>query len=1130
MELPVGEPMTQADVANVYSLLQWGLSADENARRPAEEALTGYEERRGFCSCLLEILRNQAANADHGVRWLAVVYFKNMVNRNWRGRRNSNTNITDEEKVYLRAQLLSLVGEPNQQISIQLALLVARIARIDYPRDWPELFPTLLARLQAENNPGTVQQIYLTLHHVLKELSSKRLVVDQKNFHQVAAQLLAFMWGSWCNDCATITALLPSVFGPPAPPPAQAPPLPAPAFQPSPEQAAMLTLCASRWLLCTKIVLRCILFGVVSDVKTLENVDAVIQLVPIWLRTLITHLPYWPAASSTRHPLAWVIEKGCVKLMKGIARLQATHPYTFGRHADVMTSMLSFCFDQVVARDLTGSGATPSGADAMANGAAMNGSWSPAHAVSREDGNVTDGRNGAAPHVPIFSRFLVECLVLFQNTVKCHSYKDQFSEQMRALMRSAGGQVSGPTLAAGETIGSPMARRRSRIGTEVRATLDAFFTPERIKVIVSALVWRFFQLSSEDWEEWSANAEEWAHEQDAAHWQEQLRPCAEACFLVLLGSYGDPMLQVVMDMLRSVSEACPPGSLGRGHVDSNGGAGQGPGWCPPEVLLKDAVYNAVGLASFDLQDTSFDFAAWFTQCLVPEVTSPANNNPTAACLRIIRRRVAIILRAWASKVCIRAELMPTVYSLLCRLLEEGEDLAVRLAACEALRDVVDANEFAEEAFLPYAAPLLDRMFRLVQASTELESQVKAFVTISVIIQRVGPGIRPFAARIIELVPQVWAVFGSSEQSLVRVQVLLTLQQLVVALAEESPLCYERALMPVLAQVTDINQPDELNLLEDGLNLWHVTVSHAPALTPELLALVPNAAGIMARSFEHVEILMRILESYILLGGVEFLRVHAMVVVGMMESMVGAVSDQGMMLVLPVLDLFIQCLPSEEFSLLEPLLVKLVASVFASDASELLRANICSLVARIMLHNPPFFKAAFEAMERQRGVVPCLQALPGERPVLFCLVDVWLEQMDAMTTTPKRKLCALALALLLGVPDANVLARFPLLISAITGVLHETEGDPTVTPEGQEYWVTRSDAVNDDFQGSALEIQRRELVRASLGTSWECHGRKGVLFMILFQRRERLRCYPGRTWEYHWEAMEGSLLRIDHPVV
>eukprot|EP00899_Mesostigma_viride_P007300 jgi/Mesvir1/16571/Mv10108-RA.2 len=777
------------------------------------------------------------------------------------------------------------------------------------------------------------------------------------------------MWGSWCNDCATITALLPSVFGPPAPPPAQAPPLPAPAFQPSPEQAAMLTLCASRWLLCTKIVLRCILFGVVSDVKTLENVDAVIQLVPIWLRTLITHLPYWPAASSTRHPLAWVIEKGCVKLMKGIARLQATHPYTFGRHADVMTSMLSFCFDQVVARDLTGSGATPSGADAMANGAAMNGSWSPAHAVSREDGNVTDGRNGAAPHVPIFSRFLVECLVLFQNTVKCHSYKDQFSEQMRALMRSAGGQVSGPTLAAGETIGSPMARRRSRIGTEVRATLDAFFTPERIKVIVSALVWRFFQLSSEDWEEWSANAEEWAHEQDAAHWQEQLRPCAEACFLVLLGSYGDPMLQVVMDMLRSVSEACPPGSLGRGHVDSNGGAGQGPGWCPPEVLLKDAVYNAVGLASFDLQDTSFDFAAWFTQCLVPEVTSPANNNPTAACLRIIRRRVAIILRAWASKVCIRAELMPTVYSLLCRLLEEGEDLAVRLAACEALRDVVDANEFAEEAFLPYAAPLLDRMFRLVQASTELESQVKAFVTISVIIQRVGPGIRPFAARIIELVPQVWAVFGSSEQSLVRVQVLLTLQQLVVALAEESPLCYERALMPVLAQ----------------------------------------------------------------------------------------------------------CLPSEEFSLLEPLLVKLVASVFASDASELLRANICSLVARIMLHNPPFFKAAFEAMERQRGVVPCLQALPGERPVLFCLVDVWLEQMDAMTTTPKRKLCALALALLLGVPDANVLARFPLLISAITGVLHETEGDPTVTPEGQEYWVTRSDAVNDDFQGSALEIQRRELM-------------------------------------------------------
>lgn len=50
------------------------------------------------------------------------------------------------------------------------------------------------------------------------------------------------------------------------------------------------------------------------------------------------------------------------------------------------------------------------------------------------------------------------------------------------------------------------------------------------------------------------------------------------------------------------------------------------------------------------------------------------------------------------------------------------------------------------------------------------------------------------------------------------QVLVTLQRLVHALGPESPATYAFVL-PVLRLVTDPAQPDELNLLEDGLHLW-----------------------------------------------------------------------------------------------------------------------------------------------------------------------------------------------------------------------------------------------------------------------------------------------------------------------
>lgn len=59
-------------------------------------------------------------------------------------------------------------------------MLVAKIARFDYPKEWPELFPTLIQAI--ESSDSLVQhRSLLMMHHVVKAISSKRLAGKCRN-------------------------------------------------------------------------------------------------------------------------------------------------------------------------------------------------------------------------------------------------------------------------------------------------------------------------------------------------------------------------------------------------------------------------------------------------------------------------------------------------------------------------------------------------------------------------------------------------------------------------------------------------------------------------------------------------------------------------------------------------------------------------------------------------------------------------------------------------------------------------------------------------------------------------------------------------------------------------------------
>ena len=93
--------------------------------------------------------------------------------------------ICEEEKETIRQKLLGNLKEPSANVCTQMAVLIAKIARLDCPRFWPMLLPTVLQSVQSQDELLQERSL-LVMHHVIKILASKRLGADRKVFEDVS--------------------------------------------------------------------------------------------------------------------------------------------------------------------------------------------------------------------------------------------------------------------------------------------------------------------------------------------------------------------------------------------------------------------------------------------------------------------------------------------------------------------------------------------------------------------------------------------------------------------------------------------------------------------------------------------------------------------------------------------------------------------------------------------------------------------------------------------------------------------------------------------------------------------------------------------------------------------------------
>ncbi|AJV93567.1 Kap120p [Saccharomyces cerevisiae YJM1527] len=145
-----------------------------DVQKLAEQQLKQWETQAGFHYLLQSIYLNLSNSLQ--IRWLAVIQFKNGVDKYWRSTRINA--IPKDEKASIRGRLFEMIDEQNNQLCIQNAQASARIARLDFPVEWPTLFEDLENLLNDEiirKDSIKIYNILMHINQIVKVLGTARI-------------------------------------------------------------------------------------------------------------------------------------------------------------------------------------------------------------------------------------------------------------------------------------------------------------------------------------------------------------------------------------------------------------------------------------------------------------------------------------------------------------------------------------------------------------------------------------------------------------------------------------------------------------------------------------------------------------------------------------------------------------------------------------------------------------------------------------------------------------------------------------------------------------------------------------------------------------------------------------------
>ena len=824
----------------------------------AMKYLHDIEGREGVVLALLEVLKNSSRSYSDESRLLAIICLKNNVDRCWTSR-GENQCVPESERDNLRYEIFELMGEENEKISIQVAVLTARIARHDFPQKWPKLFDSIFEQfdsgdwMRCTHAVSALLQVLLTLH-------TKRLSRDRNQFREVCISIIEPFHKIWDSIYSQFLSL--------------------------------------DWKSTDN--------NVVSEMGALTNLFCTTNRI---LQILIMHsfadMHGSVFMQSILVSIAEAIEKtGSIfsQLFQG-STIHFVFSTEDGRGRDIWASVGTWKEDSSVDAGLPMHGATcfGYGLDALDVDATMDAS-----------GELVPGGGGRDGVLSALTAGLCLCRVqLSLSVIPLHMQKDCDQDLMTpfvsyylrvyyCLLLEQTSSVS--ALHACEPLAVSFVVFLSNVissctGLDPSAPLCQFFLENvesnieaqgksRLELMLEMVIHKLLRLPQSTLCDWLDDPEELFATLQVASEGDNMRCAAEGLYSSMLYFSPDLICPVVVAIISDYSQQLTlPGGVAQSPLDDT-------------VLLWDNVYTCCGLSPYFISQLC-DMSQWARDVLGPILVAllDVKNSP-----QILPYRLIWMCGCWCHNLDgeVLSELILVCVQYM-RKRSDGShaDLLVRLQVISTLEIMLKSENFDSGVLVTVLDDLFHEGCDLISEVTDDNTKVLVLTLFQDILEVIGPACAPSIPALLQNMYWYWEQAGGESAATASPEdspgedgdehdnaclLLSHLLALFTAMArimgnQEVPFSADNNIWGKFLAIVAFSTSGEGNfehLCADGIALWRIVLRQAQVMTDDLGLLfirnVPRllSTGAIGSSFNDISNFLFLLEGYVTTGGPAFL--------------------------------------------------------------------------------------------------------------------------------------------------------------------------------------------------------------------------------------------------------------------
>ncbi|KAI0755466.1 ARM repeat-containing protein [Irpex lacteus] len=206
-----------ASPEEVYNVIVAATSQDPAQIKASSDRLKQLLEMAGTFDALSEIAGQRSLPLQ--VRQQSIIQLKNSSLGHWKSRKL----LTNEQRVNIRRRCIELLNEPDDVIAECNELILAKIARQEFPQTWPTLLPELLGIIETEMNArygsgstnpshsGVLLRRGLeAMNAILKEFIHIKMLTGIRVMAKIAEELHMAIQNYYSIAAAVLTRLNPS--------------------------------------------------------------------------------------------------------------------------------------------------------------------------------------------------------------------------------------------------------------------------------------------------------------------------------------------------------------------------------------------------------------------------------------------------------------------------------------------------------------------------------------------------------------------------------------------------------------------------------------------------------------------------------------------------------------------------------------------------------------------------------------------------------------------------------------------------------------------------------------------------------------------------------------------------------